>query len=82
MTPVTTWVLGTLTMTRSTPEAVHSLRDDTLVTYTADGKETTVLSGPGEYQRVAAEVFGLPNLPIADALAVRAEFAARAKDAR
>ncbi len=81
MTPVTTWVLGTLTMTRSTTEAVHSLRDGTLVTYTTSGKETTTLSDSAAYQRVAAEVFGLPNVPILEALAVRAAFAARATGA-
>lgn len=78
MTPGTTWVLGSLTINRSTEDAVHALKDDTLVRYTASGKETAVLSGPAEYEQVAAEVFGLPGLRIAEALAVRAELAARA----
>jgi arylamine N-acetyltransferase len=72
LTPGTTWVLGTLTMTRSTPEAVYSLRDDTLVRYTEGGKETTILKEPDEYRRVATDVFGLPGLPIDEGLAALA----------
>jgi N-hydroxyarylamine O-acetyltransferase len=72
LTPGTTWVLGTLTMTRSTTEAVYSLRDDTLVRYTEGGKETTMLNGPDEYRRIAADVFGLPALPIDEGLAALA----------
>jgi N-hydroxyarylamine O-acetyltransferase len=72
LTPGTTWVLGTLTMTRSTTEAVYSLRDDTLVRHTESGKETTTLITPADYRRVATEVFGLPALPIEDGLAALA----------
>jgi N-hydroxyarylamine O-acetyltransferase len=75
LTPGTTWVLGTLTMTRSTTEAVYSLRDDTLTQYTEGGKETTTLSDPAEYRRIATEIYGLPSLPVDEGLAVRAAFA-------
>jgi N-hydroxyarylamine O-acetyltransferase len=78
LTPGTTWVLGSLTMNRSTDEAAYSLRDNTLVRYTEAGKETTILSDPSEYRQVATEIYGLPALPIEEALAVRAELAARA----
>jgi len=71
LTPGTTWVLGTLTMTRSTTDEVFSLRDDTLVRYTERGKETSRLADPADYRRVAADLFGLPGLPIDEALAVR-----------
>jgi N-hydroxyarylamine O-acetyltransferase len=81
MTPVATWVLGTLTMTRSTTDAVHSLRDDTLMTYTTSGKKTTTLADAADYRRVATDIFGLPHLPILEALAVRAAFAAQVVDA-
>lgn len=82
LTPGTTWVLGSLTMNRSTEAAVYSLKDDTLVRYTASGKETTILSGPADYRHVAAEIFELPALPIEEALAVRAELAARTSGSR
>jgi N-hydroxyarylamine O-acetyltransferase len=72
LTPGTTWVLGTLTMTRSTAEAAYSLRDDTLVRYTEDGKETTTLVTPADFRQVASEVFGLPALPIEEGLAALA----------
>ena len=75
LTPGLTWVLGSITMTRSTEDAVYALKDDTLVRYTAGGKETTILSDPAEYRHVAAEVYGLPLLPIEEALAVRADLA-------
>ena len=82
LTPGTTWVLGTLTMTRSTTEAVYSLRDDTLVRHTDGGKQTTTLADPADYQRIAADVFGLPRLPILDALTVRANLDAGGYSAR
>jgi arylamine N-acetyltransferase len=72
MTPATTWVLGSLTMTRSTTEAVYALKDDVLTTYTEGGKQTATMAGPAEYRRVAAEIFGLPALPIDDGLAALA----------
>jgi arylamine N-acetyltransferase len=71
LTPGTTWVLGSLTMNRSTEDAVYAVKDDTLTRYTEGGKETTVLVTPADYERMAAEVFGLPRLPILEALAVR-----------
>jgi arylamine N-acetyltransferase len=71
LTAGTTWVLGSLTMNRSSTEAVYALKDDTLTRYTASVKEVTVLTTPAEYRHVAAEVFELPGLPIEEALAVR-----------
>ncbi len=55
---------------RSTADAVHRLRDDELVSYTADGKRVERLADGADYRRVAAEVFGLPGLPIDEARAV------------
>lgn len=81
LTPGRTWVLGTLTMTRSTDEAVYALKDATLTRYTDGGKETTTLASPAEYRRVAADVFGLPALPIEEGLAVRALLAQRTTEA-
>jgi N-hydroxyarylamine O-acetyltransferase len=78
LTPGTTWVLGSLTMNRSSTEAVYALKDDTLTRYTASGKTTTTLTSPADFRHVAAEIFELPGLPIEEALAVRAELTARA----
>lgn len=72
MTPGTTWVLGTLTMTRSTTEAVYALKDDVLTTHTKGGKTTRTISSPDEYRHVMSEVYGLPALPIDDGLAALA----------
>ena len=77
LTPGATWVLGTLTMTRSTTEAVYSLKDSTLTRYTDAGKTTETISDLVEYRRVASEIFGLPHLPIEEALSVRAVLAER-----
>lgn len=72
MTPGTTWVLGSLTMNRSTTEAVHALKDDTLTTHTENGKTTRTITSPDEYREIVAEVYGLPGLPIEDGLAALA----------
>lgn len=63
-----TWVVGNLTLVRCTREAVYRLRDDELVTHTTDGKQTDRIVGGAGFRRVAAEVFGLPGLPIEAAL--------------
>jgi N-hydroxyarylamine O-acetyltransferase len=72
LTPGTTWVLGSLTMNRATDDAVYALKDDTLVTYTAGGKQTTVITSPAEYRQIASELYGLPALPIEEGLAALA----------
>lgn len=80
-TPNASWVTGTLTMVRSTADAAYTLRDSILTRHTAGGKTTETLTDAAAYARMAAEVYGLPALRIGDALAVRAEFAARATGA-
>jgi len=80
-TPNASWVTGTLTMVRSTTDAVYSLRDAVLTRHTGAGKTTETLDNASDYARVAADVYGLPGLRIGEALAVRAEFAARATGA-
>jgi len=69
------WVTGTLTMTRSTPEAVYALKDATLTRYTEAEKTVETIDAPAAYARLATDVYDLPNLPIQDALEVRAAFA-------
>lgn len=68
-----TWVVGSLTLVRCTDEAVHRLRDDELVSHRRDGKQVERLVEAADYRRVAAEVFGLPGLPIEEARATLAE---------
>jgi len=72
------WVTGTLTMTRSTTEAVYALKDATLTRYTDAEKTVETIADPAAFARLAAETYGLPRLPIHEALAVRAAFAQRA----
>lgn len=64
-----TWVVGNLTMVRSTPDAIHRLRDDELVGHTKAGRRVERLVSDADYRRVADEVFGLPKLPVAEARA-------------
>jgi N-hydroxyarylamine O-acetyltransferase len=65
-----TWVVGNITLVRCTEEAVHRLRDDELVTHAAGGKKVERLVSTSEYEAAAREVFGLPGLPIGEALDV------------
>lgn len=75
-TPGASWVLGTLTMVRSTEEDAHSLRDNTLTRHTDAGKEVVYITDPAEYVHVAEEVFGLPGLPIREAVEFRSRLEA------
>ena len=68
-----TWVVGNITLVRCTEEAVHRLRDDELVTHASGGKKVERLGSRSEYEAAAREVFGLPGLPIAEALEVLEE---------
>ena len=72
-----TWVVGNLTLVRCTPQAVHRLRDDELVTYTAAGKRVERLEGDAAFRRAAGDVFGLPALPVTEARAALAAIHAR-----
>lgn len=58
-----------LILVRSTEESLYQLKDDELLTFTATGKTTRTLGAPADFIRVAAEVFGLPRLPILEARA-------------
>jgi len=66
--PGESWVIGSPRLVRCTDDAVFSLRDGELVTYRADGKHAEQITSLSDYTRVAREVFGLPNLPIAEVL--------------
>jgi N-hydroxyarylamine O-acetyltransferase len=73
-TPNASWVTGSLTMVRSTEHEVFALKDATLTRHTAGGKSAKTLSSTADYQRTAAEVYGLPGLGIVEALALRKAF--------
>lgn len=64
-TPGESWVVDSLRLVRCLPDEVLSLRRSELVRYTPRGKETRPISDP---VAVAAEVFDLPDLPVAAAL--------------
>jgi arylamine N-acetyltransferase len=70
--PGETWVVGNLTLVRCTDDAVVRLRDTELIRFSAEGA-TTERFEPEQLPRVAAEVFGVPSLPIARAHAVLEE---------
>jgi arylamine N-acetyltransferase len=65
-TPGQSWVVDSLRLICCKPDEVLSLRSGELVRYTAGGKHTSPVSDPA---RVTAEVFDLPGLPVAAALA-------------
>src|SRR5215471_1213853 len=60
------WVVDNLVLVRCTEQDVWSLRDGTLNHFTADGKTTETIP-PTAYPACAADLFTLPNLPIAEA---------------
>jgi len=64
--PGETWVTGSLTLIRCFAEEVLLLRDEELSRFTGSGKRTDRIATLADYSRVTAEVFGLPELPIAD----------------
>jgi arylamine N-acetyltransferase len=75
-TPNASWVTGTLTLVRSTPEAVYALRDNTLTRHTVAGKTTETIGDSAHFRQIATQAFKLPHLPIEDALDFRARFSA------
>lgn len=79
-TPNASWVTGTLTLVRSTPQAVFALRDDTLTRFTATGKSVETITAPEDFKRLATEAFGLSRLPIEEALDVRTQLATLARN--
>jgi len=72
-TPGQSWVVDNLRLIRCAEEEVYALRDGQLTHYTPDGKRTEQVTGKTAHMRVAAEVFGLPGLPIDQALEALAE---------
>jgi arylamine N-acetyltransferase len=65
----TSWVVGNLTVVRSTEREVVRLRDAELVRYSASGAVSEQVA-QGDLRRIVDEVFGMPGLPVEDACTV------------
>lgn len=68
--PHESWVLDELRLVRCTEVGVDSLRKAELTRYSAEPKRVEHLDQHADYARVARDVFGLPALPIVDAVIV------------
>lgn len=77
--PGASWVVGELTLVRSTAEAVYRVRGDELITFTAAGQRVERLESPEQRARVVGELFGLPGLPVEAARAALAEMLAHSR---
>jgi N-hydroxyarylamine O-acetyltransferase len=66
------WVVDSLVLTRCDDDEVWSLHNDELRHFTSDGKSVIRVMESEEYTRLAAEVFGVPGLPIEQARRVLA----------
>lgn len=71
--PGQSWVVDNLVLTRSLHDEVWVLRDDELRHFSLEGKTVERIQTAADYPRLVAEVFGLPDLPIASAVAALAE---------
>jgi arylamine N-acetyltransferase len=58
------WVVDNLVLTRSAADEVWSLRDSELRHFTADTRTVETIADPQAYSRLAADLFGVPALPI------------------
>jgi arylamine N-acetyltransferase len=65
------WVVDRLVLVRCLEDEVVSLRDGQLTRFTIDGKSTEPVA-LADYPRLAADLFALPALPIAEAVAALA----------
>ncbi|MBA3947557.1 MAG: arylamine N-acetyltransferase [Herpetosiphonaceae bacterium] len=66
--PRESFVIGPPVVIRCTLDAVHALRGDELTHFSMGGKQVEQITDVDAYQQVAGDVFGLPALPIREAL--------------
>jgi N-hydroxyarylamine O-acetyltransferase len=66
-TPGESWVVGDLTLIRLREDEVRALRNRQLSRFTADGRRSEPVE-EAACARLAAEVFGMPGLPVEEAL--------------
>jgi arylamine N-acetyltransferase len=67
------WVVGDLRLIRCGWDEVLRCADGEFTRYTASGKQSEQISDPADIARLAADVFRLPALPIAEANRARAD---------
>ncbi len=72
-TPGDGWVVGRLTLARCTENEVYRLRDQEFTRFTAEGKHTEQVTQPEDRARLVADVFGLPGLPVEEAVQALAD---------
>lgn len=75
--PGASWVVDDLRLVQCRQDAVLALRDGRLTRFTAEGKDDEAVIATTA-ARVVAEVFGMPDLPVAAALEALAERATAA----
>jgi N-hydroxyarylamine O-acetyltransferase len=66
-TPGESWVVDDLRLIQCREDAVFPLRNGRLTRFTAEGKDDEAITAAGA-ARIAAEVFGMPDLPVAAAV--------------
>ena len=66
-TPGESWVVDDLRLVQCREDAVLALRNGRLTRFTPEGKDDEAVTAEA-YARVAAEVFGMPGLPVAAAV--------------
>ena len=73
-TPGRSWVVDELRVVRCSETDVKAYRSGRFTHYTADGKHSQQVSEPSAVARLVAETFGLPRLPVEEALRAQAAF--------
>lgn len=69
--PGESWVTGPPRLIACTPDAIYAISNHELTVYTDNGKETRPITEADDYRGLAADIFGLPDLPIEEVLASR-----------
>ena len=62
--PTESWVASSLFMGCCKDDGIHVVREGSLTSYTDSGKLETPLSSDDQYERLVADLFELPGLPI------------------
>jgi hypothetical protein len=70
------WVVDRLRLIRCTEDTVYGIAGNELTTFRPSGKEVRTLTSLPELQETAADLFNLPNLPLAETFEVRPNFLA------
>ena len=79
-TPGESWVVDRPRLVRCEADAVLSLNGEEFTRFTDGGKRAERIGDPGEYARLATEIFRLPALPILEGFRARSEMVGAAAD--